>query len=377
MKKRILAAALCVLLLAALFPGSAARADDGLSFLAINDYLPPELINVVVYYGGVGYVPNWLLTNYGLGFYYSYISSNSTAYLSTSDRQLYFELTTGKTYDNEDNEYQATAIMWGGTVYFPLEFVSYYYGLFSVRMIGSNEYGSVLRICNGSEVLSDDIFFRAADSAMKRYYQAWKNETEPSPEPEPTSGPEPTPEPPTPTEKPSREGDTIHLGLEGMPTEATLELLRSQGIRVCFFLNGREITENPDMVRRLACEGYTLGVSSRGERASETQKTADLLWETARICTILAAIPAGDVAPDGMVTFPSVRLDPDKAQDPEEIIYTVTNKLELRAGDQTLIFPTGGEDVAALRMLLYYLSDLEFSVIPIRETDGGGTPIIP
>ena len=42
MKKRICLIALCVLLLVALFPEKAAKADDGLSFVSVNDYLPPE-----------------------------------------------------------------------------------------------------------------------------------------------------------------------------------------------------------------------------------------------------------------------------------------------------------------------------------------------
>ena len=49
----------------------------------------------------------------------------------------------------------------------------------------------------------------------------------------------------------------------------------------------------------------------------------------------------------------------------------------MRAGDQALIFPSCGEDVATLRTLLRDLRDLDFSVSAIRETDSGGTPILP
>ena len=372
MKKRILALALCALLLAALLPSAPVSADDKLTFLAVNDLLPPELINVVVSYGGVTYVPYWLFTNYGLGFNYTFFAENSTAYLFTASRQLFFELPTGKTYDSMENEYGVSAIMWGGTVYLPLEFISSYFGSYSYGIIGSNEYGVILRVRNGSELLSDDIFFNAAISAMQRYYQMWSKGATPQ---------QPSPEPPEQTEKPTREGDAVRLGLIGLPSEATLELLRDRDLRVCFFLRAEEIRSAPDLVRRIACEGHTIGVSSPEGDGRACEKAAALLWETARVRTVLAAMPEGAVQPDGMAVFPTAQqapdAQPDAQPDAEEMAYSVTSRLELLAGDQTVLFPTGGADVAALRTLLSYLSEMEFSVLAIRETDGGGTPILP
>ena len=368
LKRRICMIVLCALLLTALLPGVAVKADDRLTFVAVNDYLPPELINTIVYYGGVGYVPCWLFTNYGLGLSYSYFSTNSTAYLYNTSRQLFFELSTGRTYDSADNEYSAPAILWGGTVYFPLDFVANYYGTFTYTVIGSNDYGSIVRIKTGKEALTDDIFFRAAYTAMQRYYQAYQEAIAPAPTPVET---------PKPTEKPSREGDVIRLGLDGLPSAETMDLLKEEGIRACFFLSGEEIRSDPDMVRRIACEGHTLGVSSPSGRASDCERAAGLLWETARVRTILAAMPDDAVMPEGMVNFPRVRTAPGEVTDPEETAYSVTSKLEMRAGDQTLIFPAESGDPAALRLLLYYLHDMEFSVATFRETDGGGTPITP
>ena len=375
MKKRLITVILCALLLVSLFPDEAR--GDGLNFIAVNDYLPPELINVIAYYGGVAYVPSWLFTNYGLGVYYSFFSSSSTAYLFNSNSQLFFELSTGKTYDSNDTQYAAPAIMWGGTVYLPLGFVNSYFGGFSYRVIGSNEYGSILRITTGSEVLTDEEFFRAAGAAMRRYYTAWVAETTTTSTAKPTATAKPTETPtPTPTEKPSREGDTVHLGLDGLPTEATLELLRRQRIRACFFLSSEEIRDNPDMVRRIACEGHVLGTSSSEGDVGASAEAAALLWETARVRTILTATQEGAVQPDGMVTFPSARSE--AGEDAQAAAYSVTSQLELRAGDQTVIFPASSEDAdAALSVVLRYLRELDFTVTTIRETDGGGTPIIP
>lgn len=398
MKRKICIVVLCAILLVSLIPVSTVRADNALSFIAVNDYLPPELINAIVYYGGVAYVPSWLFSNYSLGIYYSYFSGNSTAYLYNSANQVFFELPTGKTYDSNDTQYDAPAILWGGTVYLPMSFVCSVFGTFTYRVIGSNEYGSILRISNGSEVLTDEEFFRAAEAAMRRYYQAWKTEATPAPTPTPTSAPTlppgptetptetsaPTPEPtvvptappvPTPTPKPSRAGDTVRLGLDGLPSEDTLKLLQSEGILASFFLSADEIMSDPDMVRRLAGEGWTLGVCSPGGSAAECEAAAALLWESVRVRTVLAALPDGAAQPDGMVGFPAVRLEAGERM--EERVYDVTTELDMRLGDQMLIFPTGDEDLSALRVLLYYLRDLNFTVTAIRETDGGGTPIIP
>ena len=368
-KKRIVIVALCVLLLAALIPGEAVKADDGLSFLAINDYLPPELINVVVSYGGLTYVPSYIFNSYSLGIYYTYYATKSTAYVYNAHNQIFFELPTGRTYDGSENEYDAPAILWGGVVYLPLNFLINYFGTFTSRVIGSNAYGSILRLSSGSVALTDDEFFRAAEASMRRIYL--KRQTEATPAP--TTAPKPTPTP-APTEKPTREGDAVALGLAGMPTEETMELLRRQNVRACVFLSAEEIRSDPDMVRRLACEGYPLGVRSPDGAADACGEAAALLWETARVRTILAVTAEDAAAPEGMVVFRAAQETETPDQD---AAYAVTSRLENSKGDQLLIFPDGGGDADALQMVLYYLADLEFTVTPIRETDGEKAPITP
>ena len=368
MKKRILILALCVLVLVALIPNDAHSADNRLSFLAVNDYLPPELINAAVNYGGLTYIPAWILNSYSLGISYSYFASNSTAYVYNSSDQIFFELPTGRTYDARDNEYSAPAILWGGAVYLPMSFLSSYFATFTYRVIGSNAYGSILRLSNGTEMLTDEAFFRAAEASMRRYYNSLVTGATPTPRPT---------VPPTtePTEKPTRKDDTIRLGLDGLPAPETLELLRRQGVRASFFLNASEIRSEPDLVRRLACEGYRLGVS--GADAAACAEAAALLWETARVRAVLAALPADAGAPEGMAVFPGARIEDETPQAQQDAAYSVTNKLEHSKGSQTLIFPTGGGDTDALSIVLFYIADQDFAMTDIRETDGGAAPITP
>lgn len=372
LKKRIAVAALCALLFVLLLPTSPASADDRLSFLAVNDYLPPELINAAATYGGVTYVPSTIFSNYSLGVYYSYFPSNSTAYVYNESGQLFFEVATGRTYDGNDNEYNAPAILWGGAVYLPLDFLANYFGRFTYRVIGSNAYGSILRIKNGDEVLTDEEFFRAAESLMRRYYANRQALVTPTPSVMPRHTPTPSaPATPAPTEKPSRKGDTVALGLDGLPSADALELLRLQGVQACFFLSAEEIRSSPDTVREIACTGHRLGVS--GEDAAACEEAALLLWETARVRTVMAALPPGTAGAERFALFPSART-PTNAKD---TALAVTSKLETTKGDQLILFPIDGEDITALHTLLFYIADLEFDVAAIRATDSGKTPIIP
>ena len=201
---------------------------------------------------------------------------------------------------------------------------------------------------------------------MRRYYQAYN--TAETPEPTRPAEPDPTVQP--------REGDAVRLGLEGIPTAEVLELLRQEGITATFFLRAEEIEADPDMVRRIACTGHSLGACCPEGDVETQERTAALLWETARVRTILFTLPEGSVLTDGAVAFAGAGTGwtPETLR---ESVYSVTSELEIRSGDQTLIFPIVDGDVASLKMLLYYCDDQGFTVVPLREIDGGDTPILP
>lgn len=354
-------------MIVAFFPGVKSAADNPLSFIAVNDTLPPELINAAVTYGGSVYVPYWLFTNYGLGgITYSFFVGNSTAYLSNADKQLFFELLSGKTYDEDDYQYSIRAIYQGGTVYLPLSFMCSFFGGFSYSTIGGNEYGSILRICTGAEILTNDEFLRVAKPAMKRYYDSYNKAAE-SPVPSAT---------PTPTVTPGlfpgnddlpHAGDVIHLGFYGLPSQETLNLFRRLNMKAAFFLSEDEVRENPDMVRRICGEGFGIGVHAVSEEHSGTD-TMQLIWETARVRTVMVLYHAESEAEDGMAAFfyeEPVEDEQNRLND----VYELTAKLELSEGDTTVFFPGEAGSETQIGMLLYYLRDQGFSVVSVRETD--------
>ncbi|MBR1659033.1 MAG: hypothetical protein IJ705_01785 [Oscillospiraceae bacterium] len=213
--KRTAALLLCAALLLALVPaGSAADAeDDRLGFVAINDIMPPELVDCQMFYGGVYYVPYYVFTDYGLGLSYSYFASAATAYFSTTEKQLFFDLNSGATYDGNDTHYAVSAISRGGTVYVPVGLVCRIFGGMTYSIIAGNEYGNILRLKTDAVVLSDAEFLRAARSLMRSYYQSYQSGEGGGPVPDAT--PEPI----------SHEGDRALLGFVGLPGDELLKTL--------------------------------------------------------------------------------------------------------------------------------------------------------
>ena len=288
MKKKLLASILCVVLILLLLPGGSASAEEKLAFISINDTLPPELINCVVSYGGQTYVPYYIFSNYGLGISYSYFNSAATAYLSTRDRQMFFDLNSGDTYDGQDNHYSSPAILRSGTVYLPLNLMYRFFGGFSYTNIAGNEYGSILRITTDAVILSDTDFLRAAKNTMRSYYLSYNNQLAAETPAATETPPQATPEP----EEQTHEGERFTLSFTGLPAAHTLTALAQNQLSTCFFLTAADVRADPDMVRRVVGAGHRLGVYCTGEDlTAEFDETSRLLFDAARVRTILIAAP--------------------------------------------------------------------------------------
>ena len=177
-----------------------------------------------------------------------------------------------------------------------------------------------------------------------------------------------TPTTPEPTEKPSHEGETVRLGLRGLPGDATLELLGSFRMRACFFLTAEEIRANADLVRRIACEGHGLGVVCTEGTAVEFQTGGEFLWETARVRSILCLTPDGEAPATGAAVF-GWEYGTMDAQVRTSALYAVTAALDSGSNGASLLFPCGADGEKALAALLYFLNENGFAVAAPRETD--------
>lgn len=272
-KKRVFIILLCALLLVSTL-SIASSAAANVNYIAINDTLPPELVNTFITYGGAVYVPCWLFNSYSLGVYYSYIEANNTAHIYQNTTQLFFEINSGLTYDGNDNFYSLPGIMRNGTVYVPLSYISAFFGTFSFS-IASTQYGSVLRIKDGRMVLSDAEFLQAAIPQLRQYYNAYQTPAKPTP----------TPTPAVPDI--DHEGTELLLSFVGLPGSDYFRLLNSAGVKACFFLTAEEVRSAPDTVRRIACEGHSIGVLCGEEPEKDYEETSSLIFEAARVSTIL------------------------------------------------------------------------------------------
>ena len=283
-KKRALALLLCLALLPVAAAGLSARsqaaADGALTFVSVDDLMPPELINAIVWYGEREYVPWQVFANYGLGIHYSFFQNSKTAYLNRDDRQLFFDLKNSTTFDNAGFYYTPHAIYLGGEVYIPLQMTCAFFGLRLSTITGS-DYGQIVRIAD-DPVLGDEELLHAAESYMKRYYERYQGDSlESTPKPGETEAPT------------THEGATLSLSFTGLPGGELLDHLRREGLRSAFFVTAEEARSDPGLLRRIVGEGHQLGVYCLEDPAREWPEAAELIFAAARSVTLLLSSPEG------------------------------------------------------------------------------------
>ena len=356
MKKKLTALLLAACLLLGL-AGVTAAADSKLSFISVNDTLPPELINCTAAYGSTTYVPYYVFTNYGLGISYTYTASDSVACLYSGDRQLFFDLEDGSTYDGDRYQYSVPAYLRSGTVYVPLSFTARFFGGIACSSLSGSEYGTVLRITNGSEVLTDSEFLRAAKMVMQTYYNRYQG----------SEG----------ALLPDGEGSEVHAGepvtlsFIGFPAEEILTRLAKDGTRACFFLTAEQIRSAPDTVRRLVCEGYSIGAYCAADLAAEYAEISALLFEAARVRTELVTAPAEyaaacmEQADMGGLHYCAFLIDAVGSTN----AFTVTSQLESGSGGASLLMDGTAEGLPVLSVVMNYLKNGKFAVGAPRETE--------
>ena len=367
MKKRVLALALCLCLLAGVLTLSRAEAAGGICFISVNDDLL-ELSYQPYFYGGVTYLPYRIFTDYGFGINYTYFSGASTAMLYSGDTQIFFDLAAGTSYDSYNNPFDASAVMRGGTVYVPAVVVCNYFGGLSCTYITGGDYGDVVRLKSSSAILDDDSFIRASSSLMRSRYMAYfYPPTPPPPTPSPTPTPSPSPSP--------RIGVTCVLSFVGLPDSSVLTSLRYYRADVCFFLSPEDIESDPALVRRLSGEGYGLGILCGDDMPADYKKASALLYECARVRTVLVTALGNDAdgcaeaaAADGLVYW---SYDVDGVSTPGNTVTydELKGVLDEYGSDFSLFLSCGEETNDFLGSLLRYFSSERLSIRRVRETD--------
>ena len=277
--RRVLTIILIAALIVAMsFTGSAAGSN--VCFIAINETLLD--LSVTPYFYGSAFVPYTVFGN--LKIYSAYFPDSNTISLYRSDKQLYFNLSTGQTYDGNDNYYTTSTITQNGRVFVSVQFVCSFFGL-SWSYINGIGYGDILRITDSGSYLSDTDFLYAATPKMQTRYESYINSLTPSsPSPSPEASPSPTPQPDD-----SHAGTVVQLSFEGIPGDAILNTLAKYAVNAVFYLTPEEIAANPDTVRRIAGSGHGVGIYCGSACDYDYYAANELLFDAAQIRSVMVS----------------------------------------------------------------------------------------
>ena len=356
MKRRIIAVLLVLLIIAPLTVSVSAD-NSGLCFTATNDTLL-DLGSMAAYSGGLLYVPSRVFSTYGV--YSNYFESNSTALLYNSSKQIFFELSTGNSYDSSGTYYSVSAIYKNGQVYVPVAWVCSYFGL-SYSYISGSGYGDIVRIRNGMEVLTDTQFLDAATSLMKSRYNEYYGTNTPA---------TPTPSQPKPDESPNDTAN-VQLCFIGLPSEKALDSLDTYAaIKVCFFVTADEALNAPDTIRRIYGSGHSIGIYCKNSPESEITSASDAIFEAVQVRPILLTSPTSiskacsEYASANGYAYYRQKISFTDSKSVKDI----TSKIESTKGYVSLCITLGDKMNKNLPSILQFLASKHISVLPLLET---------
>ena len=355
-RRRCFVLLITLIVLASMLPMNG-FADD-VCFIAINDTLL-ELTSTPVFSGSTIYVPSRVFDSFHI--YYNFFSSDNTAMVYTGEKQFYFNLSNGNTYDSSNNYYSTQAILRNGEVFLPAKFICGQFGL-SYSFITGNGCGDIFRITDGSAVLTDSLFLSAASILMEKHYNAYMGLP---PVHEPGTEPE--------NEETDRHETDVMLSFVGLPSETLLASLGTNSAKVGFFLTPDEISSAPDTVRCLVAEGHTVGVCCGEVPADDYAAASELLFDAAHITPLMIAAADADLVPDCEAFAASaglalLRADVDVAGGTVSALG-ITTHIEFSEKQSSVLFRNQETAEKLLPTVLQYLRQNQFNIRAPRETD--------
>ncbi|MDO4749842.1 MAG: hypothetical protein Q4A39_03265 [Eubacteriales bacterium] len=367
MKRRCISLFLTVILLFSFLPAlsPSAQADD-ICFIAINDTLL-DLNSAPYYLGGTYYIPYWIFTNFRI--YYNSFGNTGTVSLFTQDRQIFFDMTNGVTFDSNNTPYNAQAVYSGGQVYLPAYFLCSYFGL-NCTFISGNGYGDILRITDGSEILSNSVFLAAAKTLMVSRYEDYLSGKNPN-----ENGSDNSNLTEDKTNNESRSDTAVYISFHGLPTENMLRSLERFNVSACFFVTSSEIIDSPDKLRQALGYGHSIGILCGRNAQADYDSAASVLYETAMLKTLLVASTTGNensvrsmAEANGLVyrsTGTGMGNDGSGVSRAEDI----TSVMEISIGYADICLPSNETTEHILPAILQYLTEQEFDLRIPREID--------
>lgn len=367
MKKRLLSFKnyITIILVVAVLlclPVSANADNTGICFTSTGDILL-DLSLSPVYYNGTAYVSARVFAN--LGIYYNYFASDLTAQLYNNSRSIFLDMDVNTSYDAKGNEYQVYAVYRNGVTYVPVAWTCSYFGL-SYSYINGSGYGDVLRIKNGSEVLTDGQFLNAATTLMQSRYNEYYGYYDHNDDSQPPST---TEAPNTPTS--NKQGAIVTLSFIGLPSGSLLDTFDRYGLIGCFFITAEEARNNPDTVRRIAGSGHSLGIYSSSNPSVDINGATDTIFRVAQV------LPTMVTSPQSIENESKYHADNNAFAyyKPDYYITEGTSSLnnllswlDYAPKYSNICFSSVKDGDKLLASLLHYLTTNKFSVIALRET---------
>lgn len=374
MKKRItvLVILLCVIS-TALLP--LAAAVPSIYFSAINDKLLPfKAATMPRYIGGKFYLHYSFFSSNELGVYFERSSDENIILLYSGSKRLTFDVARGTTFDQDMLQYRSAKIS-DGAVFVPAQDVCDFFG-FELSEIYT-DIGSIIRVRSASAVYNNPTFASRVKSEMQKYYDEY---TKPDNTPSPDASPSPSVS--TPSEEPENSPETdydditIYLSFRNLSAgslDIVLDKLDQTNIKCTFFVTVEEISSNADLLRRIACSGHSIGIFLTGETYDEYSYASSLLFEAAKLKTLLVtsdedtAQAAGEMAgASGLVYW-----SPTREYHALSDITTsgVTSKLSTVHGSrESISFDCSKGTTDILRSVLTYLTQNKYNIQRITET---------
>lgn len=279
-KKRLITLACAALLVLCPALLGTARADNvEIYLMAENDVildLPVE--SMPVWIGGVLYVPCTAFdsssTGVNLGVSFGQIRGDNGVNLmlySLSDT-LTFDLNAGTCVDRSGRQMEMRAVSRSGMIFVPLKAVCGYFGLrYSYT---PTSYGTLIRITNGQEWLSNSDFIQYGERGLRDRYNAYLRQLNPT-APQPSTQTTPTPSHTQSVEEPNRSSLTAYLSFRcagGGEASVLLDRLDAQGVRALFLFRPEDLAGQEEVLRRVVGSGHTVGLSVAGETLAEVEE---------------------------------------------------------------------------------------------------------
>lgn len=285
MKKKILAL-ICAVALTLSLLVVPSLASNSLFFLSLNDTLTPQSAQTTpIQHSGWVYVPvtafNNRVTGINFGVYYGFTDNNeSLIFYNLSGKTMTFNLVDGTAAaTGGDPPVPGKVVRQNGTYYVPAYAICRYFGL--SYSFCTTDYGPLLRIKDGSAVLSDSLFISSASSMMRSRYNSYYSQSG-SP---PPSTPSTTPNVEMPqVTKENAPKFSLYVGLrasQGTDVTASLNALANVNATAVVFFPADTLAASADQIRQAAGRGHKVGLIPVGDTAEErlqsVQKGEDLL----------------------------------------------------------------------------------------------------